>query len=362
MFSCGGIISTIITSLLPTPVPIPFPPPSRHQMCLHHVLAVSAASSHRLTVPSTTNHGLAVPGASDRLPVHAAARASMVRVVSSTSMAVRMRRHGTTRTVSSIARRTTPRATLERSPTGLAREDSVMKAIERAGTGAVDEGRVAQERDVVEAEVPYRGIDHAVRAEGHEGTNDGAGEDVVPVVVLVNRQCAADQASAQHWCIDGDKLPHCWVVVGENLELCVQVKVQENEASEGSGCVTGRHGLEAVVDLVLVASADAAVEHDLAVPIGDVANLAVLIAVVCATNVETLRDDGLADGKEVRAKTTDKPLDEDLKYSSRDERVEQADGGVVDIPEAAGADLHDQEDREWNAEGHECCSPDRDDL
>lgn len=61
-------------------------------------------------------------------------------------------------------------------------------------------------------------------------------------------------------------------------------------------------------------------------------------------------------------KTTDEPLDEDLEDSGGDEGVEQTNGGVVDVPEAAGADLDDQEDQEGNEEGHKGSSIDWDDL
>jgi hypothetical protein len=183
-------------------------------------------------------------------------------------------------------------------------------------------------------------------------------------VELVNGERAANEAGTKQGGVDGNELPHSRVVVGKHLELCVKVEVQEDEASEGSGGVTRRHRLETVVNLLLVTRADAAVEHDLAVSIGNVTagNTSTLVAVVWSISIEEVRNNRLAHGEEVRAQTTNEPLDKDLEDGSRDERVQQADGSVVDIPKASGADLDDQEDCEGNEEGHESSSPDGNDL
>jgi hypothetical protein len=138
----------------------------------------------------------------------------------------------------------------------------------------------------------------------------------------------------------------------------VEIEGQEDEASKGGGGVTRRHRLETVVDLVLVTCADAAVEHDLAVAVGNVAVYAAIDAIVCCAHAETVGDDRLAHGEEVRAQTTDEPLDEDLEDGGDDERIEQTYGGVVDVPEAAGTDLHNQEDNEGYEESQQSSSPD----
>jgi hypothetical protein len=93
--------------------------------------------------------------------------------------AIGMRHHSTPRTICSIEWCTSPAVPINCTPSSLAREDSIMEAVERAWAGAVDEGGMAHERDVVEAEVPNGGIRHAVRAESHQGTNYCSGEDVV---------------------------------------------------------------------------------------------------------------------------------------------------------------------------------------
>ena len=277
------------------------------------------------------------------------------------TLPVRLGHHSSPRTISGVERRAAPAAAFVGTPAGLAGEDGVVEAVEGAGACAIDEGCVAQERDVVEAEVPDGGVDHAVGAEGHDGANDGAGEDVVPVVVFVDGEGAADQAGTEEGCVDGDELPHGRVVVGVDLELSVQVKVQEHEASKGSGGVTRWHRLERVVDLLAVPCADTPVEHDLAVTVGSVAAecRAVFNAVVITANrrENVGWDDGLAYGEEVRSQTTNEPLDEDLEDGSGDERVQQTDSGVVDVPERAGTDLHNEEDSEWDEEGHESCGP-----
>jgi hypothetical protein len=130
---------------------------------------------------------------SNRLPLHAARRAAMRSVMSMvTSRAVRVRSHSAARTISSIKWRAAPATTLMCAPARLAREDCVMEAIEGAGACAVDERCVAQEGDVVEAEVPDGGVDHAVGGKGHHCTDYGTGEDIVPGQVSNCRK---------YWCV-----------------------------------------------------------------------------------------------------------------------------------------------------------------
>jgi len=156
----------------------------------------SVVSSHAM--PASSNPMVAsntIPHAAHRLPVHAARRTSMMSMSMSRTVSSRplsLRHHGAPRSIRSIARCTAPARALDSAPTGLAREDVGVEAVEGAWACAVDEGGVAEEGNVVEAEVPDGGVDHAVGREGHYGTDDGAGEDVVPVVVLVNGECAAN--------------------------------------------------------------------------------------------------------------------------------------------------------------------------
>ena len=186
-----------------------------------------------------------------------------------------------------------------------------------------------------------------------------------PVVVLVNGQGTANQAGSKNRCVKSDELPHSRVMVGEDLQLGIEVQVQVDKSSEGSRGVARGHRLETVVDLLPVTRADATVEHDLAISVGDVT--------IGATSFDTIvigadgrenvgRNDRLANSEEVRAQTANEPLDEDLEDSRGDQGVEQSDGGVVDIPEAASTDLNDQEDSERDEESHESSSPDRDNF
>jgi hypothetical protein len=103
---------------------------------------------------------------------------SVVIMVSSRSLWVRG--HGTARTISSVEGSASPAAALVGAPASLACEDGVVEAVEGACAGTVDEWCVAEERDVVEAEVPDRGVDHAVGGESHHGTDKGTSQDVVP--------------------------------------------------------------------------------------------------------------------------------------------------------------------------------------
>lgn len=127
---------------------------------------------------------------SNRLPLHAARRAAMRSVMSIvTSRAIRVSSRSAARTIGGVEGSAAPAATLMCAPARLAREDGVMEAVEGAGACAVDERCVTQERDVVEAEVPDGGVDHAVGGEGHHGTDYGTSEDVVPGEVSNRRKC-----------------------------------------------------------------------------------------------------------------------------------------------------------------------------
>jgi hypothetical protein len=118
--------------------------------------------------------------AANWFPLHTARCATMRSVVSVSSRAIGVRTHGATGTISSVSWSASPAAALVCSPASLACEEGVVEAVEGTGACAVDKGSVAEERDVVEAEVPDRGVHHAVGAEGHHGTDDCTGEDVVP--------------------------------------------------------------------------------------------------------------------------------------------------------------------------------------
>lgn len=191
---------------------------------------------------------------------------------------------------------------------------------------------------MVEPEIPDRCINHSICAECEHGPDDRAAEAVVPVVELVDGEGAGDEGSGEDWGVDGDQLPHRGVVVSEDLELGIEVEVEEDEAREGGGGVARREGLEAVVDLVAVAGADGVRVHDL---------------LVARAGVGAGGDLGLADSEEVRAKAPDQPLNEYLEDGGGDERVEEPDDGVVDVPEGADANLHTEDDEDWNQSCHQ---------
>lgn len=117
---------------------------------------------------------------------------------------------------------------------------------------------------MVEAEVPYAGVDHAVCRECEDSTNNGSGQKVVPVVVGVDGERSCNQASSKNRHVSDDQLPHGRMVVAPDLELGVEVEVQKDEACECSSCVSAGHRFEGIVDFVFVSSADFAIIHDVA--------------------------------------------------------------------------------------------------
>lgn len=74
-----------------------------------------------------------------------------------------------------------PSAAVVPSPAGLPRKRSAMQL---RVPSTVHKGGTAVQGNVVEAPVPDGGKRHAVGAEGHDASDDGSGEQVVPVVEL----------------------------------------------------------------------------------------------------------------------------------------------------------------------------------
>ena len=89
--------------------------------------------------------------------------------------------------------------------------------------------------DVVEAEVPNGSINHAVRDECRKSADESASDTVIPVVMAIDSVRASDENGAKDWCEGGNQLPHCWMIVRHDLELCVEIKRQEDQAGKGSG-------------------------------------------------------------------------------------------------------------------------------
>lgn len=216
--------------------------------------------------------------------------------------------------------------------------------------GHVRKRHAAVQGDVVESPVPDGRVRHAVSRKGHGRADDGAGHHVVPVVELVNSERTADEHRAEDGHVDDDELPHGRVVVGKDLELGVEVQVQKDKARKGGRRMAAGERLQAVVNLVWVAGADVARVVDLreAAPVqalvGDAADVR------------------LAHVEEVRAKAANEPFAEDLEDGGGDERVQETEDAVVDVPEGADADLHHQDDRNGYDGGEERGQPDGDNL
>lgn len=219
------------------------------------------------------------------------------------------------------------------------------------------EGLATVEGDVVEAKVPDGSVGHAVGGEGEDDTDGGTSKDVVPVVELVNGERTTDEDGTEDGDVGDDELPHSGVVVGEDLELGVEVEVEVNEASEAGGGVAGGETLEGVVDLLHVSSADLLRDVQIGVASGAVAGTR--DTALGRANTGKIRLAGL---EEVGTQSTDEELDEDLEDGGADEGVEQADDGVVDIPEGADADLHEEYDDDGDDGGEEGREPDGNDF
>jgi len=71
--------------------------------------------------------------------------------------------------------------------------------------------------NVVDPPVPDSSIDHSVRGECKEGTNDSTSEAVIPIVEFINGESACDEGCSKDRCVDGNKFPHGRVMVREEF-------------------------------------------------------------------------------------------------------------------------------------------------
>lgn len=172
--------------------------------------------------------------------------------------------------------------------------------------------RCAVQRDVVPPPVPNRGIRHPVSAESKNSSNNSAGENVVPVVVLVDSKRASDQAGPEDRCVQNDQLPHGRVIIREYFQLAVQVETEEDQACKGGSGVPAGHTFQRVVDLIFIAGADLLGIVDACV------SPSIVPSSLDASRIRSQRQIRLANGKEVRAKATNEPLDENLEHGGGD--------------------------------------------
>ena len=250
-------------------------------------------------------------------------------------------------------RRLAPASQRTSSPADLLSERHV-----RAFTShAVDEGRVAVERNMVLAGVPNGSVHHAIRGKGKNSPDDATSQDVIPVVRLVDRKRTGNQAGAKNRQVDKNQLPQRRVVVGVDFELGVEIEIEKDSAGKDGGRVSTREALQGVLDGILVLRcADLVGEHVLLVS----------DPVEPCSVVNLLRGEleiGLADVVKVGTETSDQPLYDDLKGCRGDDRVEQAKDAIVDVPKTADADqVHEQDRDDRNGDGKQGVEPRGNDL
>lgn len=116
------------------------------------------------------------------------------------------------------------------SDVGERREDSRV-----GGMSAQEDRSGAREEDVVEAEVPDRGEGHAEGGKGAHRADETSGEDIVPVVVAVDRHGSGNKNCTEDGSEEEEHLPVGRVVSAHDLELRVEVEREEQETSEGGG-------------------------------------------------------------------------------------------------------------------------------
>lgn len=139
------------------------------------------------------------------------------------------------------------------------------------------------------------------------------------------------------------------LIVRPDLQLSIQIDAQEHESRKRSRRMPTRETLQRIINLTLVTGTNRTVVHNLPQSISRLLR-------------RDSRDIGLADSQEMWTKTTDQPFEEDLEDGGGDEGIQEADDGVVDVPEGADPDLHDEEDGDGDKRGEECGGPDGNDF
>lgn len=138
--------------------------------------------------------------------------------------------------------------------------------------------------------------------------------------------------------------------------------------------MAGRERFERIVDLLRISGADGTGVHDLSQAVSGVEKASDTInadfgnarfANLASQSISTAqrsRRTWTTNRQKVRPQTTDQPLQEDLEHGSIDESVKQSHDSVVEVPEAADADLHAGHDEDGDDAGQERSEPDGDDV
>lgn len=124
--------------------------------------------------------------------------------------------------------------------------------------------------------------------------------------------------------------------------MCVEIDGEVEVTGEGDFCVAGREGLHGILDLGGVSGANVGPVHD-------------GLEASSLQGTVFWRDDGFADGEEMRAETADRLLDDDLEESAGDEGKGEAEDGGRGIVEAAdtGMDLTKEDDGDGKEGAHD---------
>lgn len=122
------------------------------------------------------------------------------------------------------------------------------------GVGAVLEGHVSSQGNVVESEVENTRIRHAIRQEGHESSHRCSSKNIVPVVRVVDDNHARYDHGYEYWSNCNVQCPERWSKVAQDLEFCIQVQGKEDEASKGCRGVSRGEGREGVFELFSIPS------------------------------------------------------------------------------------------------------------
>lgn len=142
-----------------------------------------------------------------------------------------------------ILRRTTQTIHALRPPPRLLRKHGIIETRIFAIASTVLEPMMPAQRNMVEPKVPNRRIHHPIRYERENRADERARDDVGRLVVPVDGEGAAHDESAEEREHGDEEFPELRLVVGEELELGVEVERHEDCGGEGGGCVAAGEGL-----------------------------------------------------------------------------------------------------------------------
>jgi len=163
-----------------------------------------------------------------------------------------------------------------------------------------------RQQDVVEPEVPNASEGHPEGDKCASRADQATDGNVVPVMEAVHGHNHCDENGAENRSHKEEHLPVGGIVSGHELELGIEVERKEDESGKGGGGMSTGHRFDGIIDGFLVTSA----------------NFAGKVEALEACPYDSVWHLWIADNEEVRPRSSDKALDDDLEECSGNQTLQ----------------------------------------